>query len=98
MASRRSDFGRQYRRRKGREKSDRRLAITRLSGYAPHRGYVDWGFEGKTLLHSLTGVRNHNLITIAVRHDSSLLFICFCLSLGGQMVKKMIESYENGMK
>lgn len=44
--------GRRYRRRKGLEKSDRRLAITQLSGYAPHRGYVDWGFEGKTLLHT----------------------------------------------
>lgn len=44
--------GRQYRRWKGQEKSDRRLAIVRLSGYAPHRGYVDWDFEGKTLLHT----------------------------------------------
>ena len=44
--------GRRYRRRKGQEKTDRRLAITQLSGYAPHRGYVDWGFEGRTLLHT----------------------------------------------
>lgn len=44
--------GRQYRRRKGREKSDCRLAIIQLSGYAPHRGYVDWDFEGKTFLHT----------------------------------------------
>lgn len=44
--------GRQYRRRKGQEKSDRRLAIIQLSGYAPHRGYVDWDFKGKTLLHT----------------------------------------------
>ena len=44
--------GRRYRRRKGQEKVDRRLAIIQLSGYAPHRGYVDWVFEGKTLLHT----------------------------------------------
>ena len=44
--------GRRYRRRKGREKSDRLLAIVQLPGYAPHRGYVDWDFEGKTLLHT----------------------------------------------
>lgn len=44
--------GRRYRRRKGQEKSDRRLAIVQLSGYAPHRGYVEWGFEGRTLLHT----------------------------------------------
>ena len=43
---------RRYRRRKGQEKTDRRLAIIQLSGYAPHRGYVDWGFEGKTLLYT----------------------------------------------
>lgn len=44
--------GRRYRRRKGQEKSDRRLTIIQLSGYAPHRGYVDWCFEGRTLLHT----------------------------------------------
>ena len=44
--------GRRYRRRKGLEKTDRRLAIIQLSGYAPHRGYVDRGFEGRTLLHT----------------------------------------------
>lgn len=44
--------GRRYRRRKGQEKSDRRLAITQLSGYAPNRGYVDRDFEGRTLLHT----------------------------------------------
>jgi hypothetical protein len=43
---------RQYCLRKGQEKSDRRLAIIQLSGYAPYRGYVDWDFEGKTLLHT----------------------------------------------
>lgn len=44
--------GRRYRRRKSQEKSDRRLAIIQLSGYAPHRGYVGWDFKGRTLLHT----------------------------------------------
>jgi len=44
--------GRQYRREKRIEKSDRLLAIIQLSGYAPHRGYVDCGFKGRTLLHT----------------------------------------------
>ena len=44
--------GRRYRRRKEQEKTDRRLAIIQLSGYAPHRGYVDWDFEGRGLLHT----------------------------------------------
>lgn len=44
--------GRRYRRRKGREKSDRLLAIIQSARYGPHRSYVDWGFEGRTLLHT----------------------------------------------
>ena len=44
--------GRQYRRRKGQEKSDRLLAIIQTACYGPHRGYVDWDFEGRTLLHT----------------------------------------------
>jgi len=44
--------GRRYRRRKRIEKSDRLLGIVQLPGYAPHRGYVDPGFEGRTLLHT----------------------------------------------
>lgn len=44
--------GRQYRRRKGQEKSDRLLAIIQTARYGPHRGYVDYGFEGRTLLHT----------------------------------------------
>lgn len=33
-------------------KDDRLLKIINHGGYAPHIGYVDWGFNGKTLLHS----------------------------------------------
>ena len=44
--------GRRYRRRKGREKSDRLLAIIQSARYGPHRSSVDWGFEGRTLLHT----------------------------------------------
>lgn len=43
---------RQYRRRKGPEKADRLLAIIRTACYGPHRGYVDCGFQGRTLLHT----------------------------------------------
>ncbi len=33
-------------------KSDRLLRIINYGGYAPHRGYIDWGYDGSTLLHS----------------------------------------------
>ena len=34
------------------QKSDRLLRIINYGGYAPHRGYIDWGFDGRTLLHT----------------------------------------------
>ena len=34
------------------QKSVRLLRIINYGGYAPHRGYIDWGFDGKTLLHT----------------------------------------------
>ena len=33
-------------------KNEDLFKIINLSGYAPHRGYVDWEFTGTTLLHS----------------------------------------------
>lgn len=34
------------------KKNDDLLRIINYGGYAPHRGYIDWGFDGTTLLHS----------------------------------------------
>ena len=34
------------------KKNNDLLRIINYGGYAPHRGYIDWGFNGKTLLHS----------------------------------------------
>ena len=33
-------------------KNDALLRIINTRWYAPHRGYIDWGFTGTTLLHS----------------------------------------------
>ncbi len=33
-------------------KNERLLGIIQLGRYAPHRGYIDWDFVGRTLLHS----------------------------------------------
>lgn len=33
-------------------KTDNLLRIINYGGYAPHRGYIDWGFSGRTLLHT----------------------------------------------
>ena len=44
--------GRSYRRMMRIRKNDQLMRITNFGGYAPHRGYIDWGFNGKTLYHS----------------------------------------------
>ena len=42
----------QFRRVMRSQKEDALLRIVTLPGYAPHRGYINGGFDGKTLLHS----------------------------------------------
>lgn len=34
------------------QKNDNLLQIINYGGYAPHRGHIDWGFQGRTLLHT----------------------------------------------
>ena len=48
----RSKGRRRLRRVRDIQKSDRLLHIINYGGYAPHRGYIDWGFDGRTLLHT----------------------------------------------
>lgn len=48
----RSKGRRRLRRVRDIQKSDRLLHMINYGGYAPHRGYIDWGFDGKTLLHT----------------------------------------------
>lgn len=48
----RSKKRRRLRRVRDIQKSDRLLHIINYGGCAPHRGYIDWGFDGRTLLHT----------------------------------------------
>lgn len=48
----RSENRRRLRRVRDIQKSDRLLHIINYGGCAPHRGYIDWGFDGRTLLHT----------------------------------------------
>ena len=48
----RSKNRRRLRRVRDIQKSDRLLHIINYGGCAPHRGYIDWGFDGRTLLHT----------------------------------------------
>ena len=86
--------GRQYRRRKGQEKSDRRLAIVQLSGYAPHRGYVDRGFEGRTLLHTgkyIKYPKNSKCQRWLKRVSSKKVRSCPCLPRKGNGYRKVFD-------
>ena len=47
----RSKNRRRLRRVRDIQKSDRLLHIINYGGYAPHRGYIDWG-DGRTLLYT----------------------------------------------
>lgn len=44
----------------GIRKTDNLLRIINYGGYAPHRGYIDWGFSGRTLLHTGEYIKYHN--------------------------------------
>ena len=48
----RSKGHRRLRRYQDIQKSDRLLRIINYGGYAPYHGYIDWGFDGQTMLHT----------------------------------------------
>ena len=86
--------GRQYRRRKEQEKSDRRLTIIRLSGYAPHRGYVNRDFEGRTLLHTGNYIKypkNSKRQQYLKRMSSKKVRVCPCLPQKGNGYRKVFD-------
>ena len=94
MSATKRRTSRQYRRRKGQEKSDRRLAIVQLSGYAPHRGYVDWGFEGRTLLHTgkyIKYPKNSKCQRWLKRVSSKKVRSCPCLPRKGNGYRKVFD-------
>lgn len=87
---------RQYRRRKGQEKSDRLLAIIQLPGYAPHRGYVDWGFDGRTLLHTgkyIKYPKNSNCQRWIKRVTSKKVRAYPCFPQKGNSYRKVFDSW-----
>lgn len=86
--------GGRYRRRKRQEKTDRRLAIIQLSGYAPHRGSVDWDFEGKTLLHTgkyIKYPKNSKRQRWLKRVSSKKVRACPCLPQKGNGYRKVFD-------
>lgn len=60
----RSKDRRRLRRVRDIQKSDRLLHIINYGGYAPHRGYIDWGFDGRTLLHTGKYIKYPQIATV----------------------------------
>lgn len=86
--------GRRYRRQKGQEKSDRLLAIIQTARYGPHRGYVDWDFEGRTLLHTgkyIKYPKNSKCQRWLKRVSSKKVRACPCLPRKGNGYRKVFD-------
>lgn len=75
-------------------KIDTRLRITRYGGYAPHRGYVDWGFDGGTLLHSgkyIKFPKNSKSQTWIKRETSKRIRICGDMPKKGNYYRRLFD-------
>lgn len=76
------------------QKNDRLLRIINYGGYAPHRGYVDWGFDGKTLLHSgkyIKYPKNSNCQRWIKRETSRRLRSCRSIPVKGNYYRRLFD-------
>ena len=75
-------------------KNDRRLRITYYGGFAPHRGYVDWEFDGRTLLHSGTYIKypkNSNCQRWIKRETSRRIRNCKEVPTKGNFYRRLFD-------
>ena len=75
-------------------KNDRLLRIINFGRYAPHIGYIDWGFEGKTLLHSgkyIKYPRNSRLQKWMKRKTSRRIRACPDMPRKGNFYRRLFD-------
>lgn len=75
-------------------KNDDLLRIINYGGYAPHRGYVDWGFHGETLLHSgkyIKYPKNSNCQKWMKRETSRRIRNCKEVPLKGNFYRRTFD-------
>ena len=75
-------------------KNDRLLRIINFGGYAPHVGYIDWGFDGKTLLHSgkyIKYPRNSRLQKWMKRKTSSRIRAYWDMPRKGNFYRRLFD-------
>ncbi|WP_418242257.1 hypothetical protein [Dysosmobacter sp.] len=76
------------------QKSDRLLRIINYGGYAPHRGYIDWGFDGQTLLHSGKHIKypkNSNCQRWIKRETSRKIRNCRSTPVKGNFYRRLFD-------
>lgn len=75
-------------------KNDRLLRIVNLGGYAPHRGYIDWGFDGETLLHSgkyIKYPKNSNCLRWIKQETSRRIRNCSDVPTKGNYYRRLFD-------
>ena len=90
----RSKNRRRLRRVRDIQKSDRLLHIINYGGYAPHRGYIDWGFDGRTLLHTgkyIKYPKNSNCQRWIKRETSRRLRSCRNAPAKGNFYRRLFD-------
>jgi len=86
--------GRAYRRQMRIRKNDALMRILSYGGYAPHRGYIDWGFNGQTLLHSgkyIKYPKNSNCQSWMKRETSRRMRKCLAVSHKGNYYRRLFD-------
>lgn len=90
----RSKNRRRLRRVRDIQKSDRLLRIINYDGYAPHRGYIDWGFDGRTLLHTdkyIKYPKNSNCQRWIKRDSSRRIRNCWDAPAKGNFYRRLFD-------
>lgn len=75
-------------------KNNRLLRIINYGGYAPHRGYIDWGYDGSTLLHSgkyIKHIKNSNCQRWMKKETSRRIRNCRDISAKGNCYRRLFD-------
>ena len=74
--------------------NNRLLRIINYGGYAPHRGYIDWGYDGSTLLHSgkyIKYPKNSNCQRWMKKETSRRIRNCRDVSAKGNYYRRLFD-------
>lgn len=76
------------------QKSDRLLQIINYGGYAPHRGYINGGFDAQMLLHSGKHIKypkNSNCQRWIKRETSRRIRGCRSVPMKGNFYRRLFD-------